>query len=386
MLDKTYDCGDTDFAPAGRLPRELVEEQVKLLASSEMFKEAMDAVPDIILVLNTCRQAVFANKVICALLNGKDKKEVFGFRPGEIFGCQNAERGKSGCGTADFCRECGAVQAIMTAFSGISEMKECRISRLNTNEALDVRVLATPFKYGGQEFVICAISDISHEKRRRVLERIFFHDILNTAGGIESLLSIITEDSCNEEEKQMLLTSVKDASRNLMDEIDAQKQLLAAENNELCSSKALLESRFMLMQLEQFYKRHEIAVNKKIIISPSAESVHFYSDPTILKRILGNMVKNALESSLREEEIILDCRRSYMSASLIFSVHNKAVIPEEVKRQIFCRSFSTKGVGRGLGTYSMKLLGEHYLNGKVSMESESGKGTTFSIALPLESL
>jgi signal transduction histidine kinase len=54
---------------------------------------------------------------------------------------------------------------------------------------------------------------------------------------------------------------------------------------------------------------------------------------------------------------------------------------EEVQRQLFQRSFSTKGIGRGLGTYSIRLLTENYLKGKVSFISNETEGTVFSIEL-----
>jgi sensor histidine kinase regulating citrate/malate metabolism len=59
-------------------------------------------------------------------------------------------------------------------------------------------------------------------------------------------------------------------------------------------------------------------------------------------------------------------------------------IPEDVRLQIFQRSFSTKGSGRGLGTYSMKLFGENYLHGRVYFRTNEKQGTTFTIELPLE--
>jgi sensor histidine kinase regulating citrate/malate metabolism len=49
--------------------------------------------------------------------------------------------------------------------------------------------------------------------------------------------------------------------------------------------------------------------------------------------------------------------------------------------QLFQRSFSTKGTGRGLGTYSIRLLTENYLEGKVSFVSNEAEGTVFSIEL-----
>jgi sensor histidine kinase regulating citrate/malate metabolism len=57
-------------------------------------------------------------------------------------------------------------------------------------------------------------------------------------------------------------------------------------------------------------------------------------------------------------------------------------MPKDVRQQVFQRSFSTKGTGRGLGTYSMKLLGEKFLNGKVSFKSTAAAGTVFSLELP----
>ena len=56
---------------------------------------------------------------------------------------------------------------------------------------------------------------------------------------------------------------------------------------------------------------------------------------------------------------------------------------ELVQRQVFNRSFTTKGKGRGLGSYAMKLLGERYLQGKVSFTTDPEEGTTFRIELPV---
>jgi signal transduction histidine kinase len=57
-------------------------------------------------------------------------------------------------------------------------------------------------------------------------------------------------------------------------------------------------------------------------------------------------------------------------------------MPPAVQLQVFNRSFSTKGPGRGLGTYSVKLLSEQYLGAEVDFTSESGHGTRFVVSLP----
>ena len=54
-------------------------------------------------------------------------------------------------------------------------------------------------------------------------------------------------------------------------------------------------------------------------------------------------------------------------------------MPANVQLQMFQRSFSTKGRGRGLGTYSVKLLTEKYLQGRIAFTSTSEAGTTFAV-------
>jgi signal transduction histidine kinase len=57
-------------------------------------------------------------------------------------------------------------------------------------------------------------------------------------------------------------------------------------------------------------------------------------------------------------------------------------MPADVQLQMFHRSFSTKGKGRGTGTYSVKLLTEKYLQGRVAFTSTPASGTTFEVTLP----
>jgi sensor histidine kinase regulating citrate/malate metabolism len=100
----------------------------------------------------------------------------------------------------------------------------------------------------------------------------------------------------------------------------------------------------------------------------------------LIRRVLGNMVKNALEAVREGDRVSLNCVES--RGGPLFSVSNPGVMDKKVKNQIFMRHFSTKGADRGLGTYSIKLLGENYLQGKVWFESGAESGTTFYLWLP----
>jgi hypothetical protein len=104
------------------------------------------------------------------------------------------------------------------------------------------------------------------------------------------------------------------------------------------------------------------------------------SDKRLLSRVLGNLIKNALEASMPGQTVTVSVNGGGTPA---FCVHNESAIPEEVQTQIFHRSFSTKeGVGRGVGTYSAKLLTESYLAGTVEFRSTATEGTTFTVRLP----
>jgi sensor histidine kinase regulating citrate/malate metabolism len=100
-----------------------------------------------------------------------------------------------------------------------------------------------------------------------------------------------------------------------------------------------------------------------------------------VRRVIGNMVKNALEACRPGDTVTLRCRASH--DGIEFDVHNPGAMPRNVQLQVFQRSFTSKGDGRGLGTYSMKLLSERYLGGRVSFTSEAVSGTTFSAWYPL---
>jgi signal transduction histidine kinase len=368
---------DTLFAPAEREPPEKVLVQYRRLLGHDFSWQLLDAVPDIFLILNDKRQIVFTNKMLPESLGYQDPRDVLGLRPGEAVACVHATEMPGGCGTTEFCKNCGAVRAILSSLRGEELVDECRILREN-GQALDLRVWATPMQVDGERFSTFAIQDISHEKRRRVLERAFFHDLLNIAGGLQGFVELLRESPPDKiEETREWIYAI---SQHLIEEINAQKQLAAAENNELSVRPVPVQSLKFLQEVVETYKNHDVAEGRVIAIDSQAQDVWFVSDVRLLRRVIGNMLKNALEAVAPGETVTLSCQSD--EEGVRFTVHNPGFIPRDVQLQIFQRSFSTKGNGRGIGTYSMKLLSERYLDGEVAFTTSPEEGTVFWARYP----
>lgn len=350
------------------------------LDSLPFINEIFCSLSYIFCIFNEERQIVFVNDVLMKSLGVNSVEKVLGKRFGEAFGCVHAKEGEGGCGTTEHCRFCGAINAIYQSKKTMKKTtEECRVRRMvNGKEiAIELEVTSTPFVYEDEYFTIFSVIDITDKKRRGLIERIFFHDILNTAGSLSNIFELM--DVVEEGEKAELLNIASSLSQQILDEITTQRLLLQAENASLIINNQKIDSLEFLNVVVKDLRFHEVANEKEIVLDESSDSIVFISDPVILRKIINNMVKNALEASNSGETITLKAKR--LGDKLRFSVHNNLFMPAEVELQVFMRTFSTKGMQRGLGTYSMKILGEQYLDGKVNFTTDIEQGTTFYIDL-----
>jgi signal transduction histidine kinase len=371
----------TQFAPAERASSEEIQRECRYFSDLPMLHLVLDSVPSNIFVLNRERQAVFVNQTVLNSLGTAHGKSLCGLRPGEALGCIHSSETEGGCGTTEFCRTCGAAKAILESQKGMQSIQECRIIRGTDQEPLDLRVWATPLNMDSEQFTFFAAADTSHEKRRRALERIFFHDILNTAVGLRGFVQLLGETDMEPSELDEFREMTHRLSERLVEEINAQRELNAAENNELSAHPETINSLKLLKEIADMYRGHEVAQQRHIRIDSEAQDITCTSDPILLRRVIGNMLKNALEAAQPDEAVTLGCEAK--DKGIRFWVNNPNFMPRKVQLQVFQRSFSTKGAGRGLGTYSIKLLTERYLKGKVSFTTSPETGTTFQAWYPM---
>jgi len=372
----------TFFASAGRASELNLAEQLQSVSQAAFITAVLHSVTDMMLVLNEHRQIVAANRLLLDAFGVADQSALAGKRPGEAINCIHSSEGPDGCGTSETCSACGAVLTILTSQeTGEQADGECRIVITNNGgTALDLAVKATPLDIVGTPYTIFAIKDIGSDKRRQVLERTFFHDILNTVGGISGIAGLLADSNSLPPETEAEYKGLMvDLSENLAEEINQQQRLLAAEQGEYVADLQDTELGEILEEVCKLYGNH-IRTPDRTVILEDIPKYRLKTDRPMLRRIVGNMVINALEAVPAGETVRVSL--DVGAEEVCIKVTNRGEIPKDVQLRMFKRSFSTKGAsGRGIGTYSMKLFGERYLGGRVGFRCLNGE-TEFFIKLP----
>lgn len=374
LEDKTF------FLPSNRLDLDRILAIAHDIAASPA-SQSLELVPLAVIIVNETRQIVYANKRFLELVGAADFRDVAGKRPGEALGCIHAWESEGGCGTSRFCRYCGAAKAIVSGLAGKNDTQECAINRqkLAQMDALNFQVWTSPFEAERHGLVLSSMLNIAHEKALRSMERVFFHDIMNALTGIQGIHDLFSLQLSEKYgiELEMLGTAVD----SIRDIIESHKELIEVEAQEYQPTLSWIESRDLLRKLTIYCQAYNPDGKKELIVSPTATSLPLHTDIRILQRILVNMVKNALEASKPGDSVTVDCQQGE-NGDVIFLVHNPAVMREEVQMHVFEKAFSTKGKGRGFGTYGMRLFAKTCLGAQVRFTSAEGSGTTFFLELP----
>lgn len=371
-----------DFIATAPDPGSEVQRQFEQMGANATLAMVLQAMPQPVAILDENREIVAMNDHLLQTCAGRNLAEVLGKRPGEVLGCDRLTEPGLRCGTTEACSVCGALRAIKSSQVERRAITDtCQLTLRDSGEALDLRVTASPLRIEGKPMTVLTVVDMADENRRRVLERTFFHDVLNAAGGALGIARELVESQDPEdiEELAPLLVLI---TEQMIEEVRSQRDLLDAERGELEVRREEFGSVQFLMEIVDIYTQHPVCEGRTLELAVRSEDRILHSSRTLLHRVLGNMVKNALEATDPGGVVRVGC--SVDSNEFCFWVNNPEVMSRAVQLQVFNRSFTTKGTGRGIGTYSIRLLGERYLGGRVSFDSRQGVGTTFRIHLPIK--
>jgi signal transduction histidine kinase len=132
--------------------------------------------------------------------------------------------------------------------------------------------------------------------------------------------------------------------------------------------------------VQEMLKKNGLPKNITISRSLNPDSKIIVTDPDLLRRILGNLISNAVQAMPDGGKLTITSHRK--EDDVVITVQDTGIgIPEHIKPKLFTPLFTTKSKGQGFGLAVVKRMTEA-LGGTVTFESQQGKGTKFIVRLP----
>lgn len=183
---------------------------------------------------------------------------------------------------------------------------------------------------------------------------------------------------------RMVSKNVDKVSGLVMDLLNYAKERTPAY--EICSPNVIAEE---VSELIEPRAKDALEAGIKVVKALDPDLGDVRLDPKAIHRCLLNLASNALDACLADERedklyrITVATRREGKNTFAFEVSDNGCGMEDDIKQQLFTSFFSTKGAkGTGLGLLvTQKIVKEH--GGSLSVNSEVGKGSTFTIHLPL---
>jgi two-component system NtrC family sensor kinase len=147
----------------------------------------------------------------------------------------------------------------------------------------------------------------------------------------------------------------------------------------LCSVNNLLRGCISLVEKQAAFH------NIKVVMELDDQLPMVILDPSQIERVFLNLIINAADAMNGNGQLTLSTNLNRTKTCIEINVQDTGHgITEENMEKIFDPFFTTKETGHGVGlglAISYGIVKDH--NGNISVESEVGKGTTFTVSFPL---
>ena len=218
---------------------------------------------------------------------------------------------------------------------------------------------------------------------------ILAHDLKNPFNALLGFSEYLIENfrEMEQEEIEMQLTMMRDSSRQTFNLLEDLLTWSKAQRGKLNCKPELIKIKEICQEVRGALS--SMAEEKEIEINLSAgDGAEIYADPNMLKTIMRNLLSNAIKFSFRGGKIStsFEIEGNYYKVS----VHDNGTgisIENQVRLWNLAGQHTTRGTedesGTGLGLLFCKEFVEAH-DGKIWVESEEGKGSTFSFKLPVK--
>ena len=174
---------------------------------------------------------------------------------------------------------------------------------------------------------------------------------------------------------------MKDYSETLIQQIDTMSAVASAFSN-FASMPAQQNETLNVVNVVDLAL--DIFNEEYIVFKSDSPEIISKIDRTQLIRIITNLVKNAIQAIPENQEnksILVTIQKELNNVLITVADNGIGIQPQDISR-IFEPKFTTKSSGMGLGLGIIKNIIENY-KGTIIFETEFGKGTTFTVSLPI---
>ncbi len=260
-----------------------------------------------------------------------------------------------------------------------------RAVRYREGHVYEMRVRPYLDEKGKVDGAVLAFNDVSELDQARRLAAVgetagmVGHDIRNPLQAITSDVYLLKSElsSCLEgEKKKNALESLQEIEQN----VEYINKIVADLQDYARPLKPDVRETDLEKVIENLLLKYTFPTNIKSACIVDKDAKKIMTDPDLLKRILGNLVTNAIQAMPNGGDLSIRVFREIDEVVLV--VEDTGVgIPDEVKPKLFTPLFTTKSKGQGFGLAVVKRATEA-LGGTINFESQKGKGTKFVLRFP----
>lgn len=185
------------------------------------------------------------------------------------------------------------------------------------------------------------------------------------------------------------LSLIENNSNLLLRLINQLLELSRLESGKVRIEQAEVDLHAFLSGITGSFHAHAQLKKIELVVEQPAEQYTVFTDPVKLETILLNLIGNALKFTPAHGRIRFSTTiTNEKSANLLFVVEDSGIgIAQEHQSRIFERFFQVSDahqeIGTGIGLSLVKELVE-LLHGTIEVESTLGKGSTFTVAIPVQ--
>lgn len=236
-------------------------------------------------------------------------------------------------------------------------------------------VVAAWLELLGREKLEIALAEKMAAQARQVA-----HDIRSPVAALE----VASADAANlPEETRLLIRSAVGRIHDIADSLLDRKRALAPESKTAVSPQLLADLIDPVIDEKRLQFRAHYLVKIELRLEESARGLFAIVEPVEFKRLLSNLINNAVESFDERGGAVTVSLSARDGRALVTVQDNGKGIPPDILARLGRRGETHGKIGgTGLGLHHAQTSAESW-GGKLELSSELGKGTAAALALPL---